>query len=157
MRGAQTLRWQPRGSTELQGTVDIPRLKAGGFQLLHRLEQQARFAVHRPGNPVASPRSHGVPRRDVDGRVHVSVTSETAGSAPEHGLALTRRDGLGQLLACDAMLMGRHTYDFLASAHPSRTDPWGARVNPLQKYVFSSTLEVALWDNSTIVRSDVVC
>ena len=49
-----------------------------------------RFAVHRPGYPVASPRSHGVPRRDVSGRVHISVAGETAGSAPEHGLALTR-------------------------------------------------------------------
>jgi dihydrofolate reductase len=66
------------------------------------------------------------------------------------------RDGLGQLLACDAILMGRHTYEFLASAYPSRTDSWGVRVNPMQKYVFSSTLEEALWDNSTIVRGDVV-
>ena len=49
-----------------------------------------RFAVHRPGNPVASPRSHGVPRRDVPGRVHVSVAGVTAGSAPEDGLALAR-------------------------------------------------------------------
>jgi hypothetical protein len=49
-----------------------------------------RFAVHRPGCPVASPRSHGVPRRDVDGRVHVRVAGETAGGAPEDGLALTR-------------------------------------------------------------------
>jgi len=49
-----------------------------------------RFAVHGPGYPVASPRSHGVPRRDVPGRVHISVAGETAGSAPEHGLTLTR-------------------------------------------------------------------
>ncbi len=49
-----------------------------------------RFAVHWPGCPVASPRSHGVPRRDILSRVHVSVAGETAGSAPEHGLALTR-------------------------------------------------------------------
>jgi glucose 1-dehydrogenase len=48
-----------------------------------------RFAVHGPGCPVASPRSHGVPRRDVDGRVHISVAGETAGSAPEDG-----RDGI---------------------------------------------------------------
>jgi dihydrofolate reductase len=66
------------------------------------------------------------------------------------------RDGLGQLLACDAMLMGRHTYELLASAYPSRADSWGARVNHMQKYVFSSTLEEALWGNSTIVRGDVV-
>jgi hypothetical protein len=32
-----------------------------------------RFAVHGPGIPAASPRSHGVPRRDVLCRVHVSV------------------------------------------------------------------------------------
>jgi len=32
-----------------------------------------RFAVHGPGNPVASPRSHGMPRRDVDGRIHVRM------------------------------------------------------------------------------------
>ena len=49
-----------------------------------------RFAVHRPGYPVASPRSHGVPRRDVNGRVHIRVADETAGNSPEHGLALTR-------------------------------------------------------------------
>src|ERR1019366_7154412 len=62
----------------------------GGFQLLRRWEQQVRFAVHGPGNPVASPRSHGVPRRDADGRVHVSVAGETAGRADEARLALAR-------------------------------------------------------------------
>ena len=49
-----------------------------------------RFAVHRPGFPAASPRGHGVPRRDVPGRVHISVAGETAGSAPEDGLAIAR-------------------------------------------------------------------
>jgi hypothetical protein len=49
-----------------------------------------RFAVHGPGNPVASPRSHGVPRRDVPGRVHIRVASVSAGGAPEDGLARTR-------------------------------------------------------------------
>ena len=67
-----------------------------------------------------------------------------------------RRDGLGQLLACDAMLMGRHTYEIFAKIYPSRTDAWAARLNPMQKYVFSSTLEKAAWDNSTIVTGDVV-
>jgi dihydrofolate reductase len=65
------------------------------------------------------------------------------------------RDGLGQLLACDAMLMGRGTYEILAKIFPSRADPWGVRVNAMQKYVFSSTLGDASWDNSTIVRGDV--
>jgi hypothetical protein len=49
-----------------------------------------RFAVHGPGNPVASPRSHGVPRRDIPGCIHVSIAGETAGSAPEDGLARAR-------------------------------------------------------------------
>jgi hypothetical protein len=49
-----------------------------------------RFAVHRPGCPVASPRSHGVPRRDVPGRVHVSVAGETAGSTHKARLTLAR-------------------------------------------------------------------
>jgi hypothetical protein len=49
-----------------------------------------RFAVHRPGRPVASPRSHGVPRRDVPGRIHVSMARVSAGRAHEARLALTR-------------------------------------------------------------------
>jgi dihydrofolate reductase len=65
------------------------------------------------------------------------------------------RDGLGQLLACEAMLMGRRSYEFFAKVYPSRADPWAARVNAMPKYVFSSTLEQASWDNSTIVRGDV--
>ncbi len=65
------------------------------------------------------------------------------------------RDGLGQLLACDAMLMGRRTYEILAKAYPARTDPWAVRLNAMPKYVFSSTLRQASWDNSTIVRGDV--
>jgi hypothetical protein len=46
-----------------------------------------RFAVHPLWRPRASPRSHGVPRRDVPGRVHVSVTCETT-RAGEESLAL---------------------------------------------------------------------
>lgn len=65
------------------------------------------------------------------------------------------RDGLGQLLACDAMLMGRRSYEIFAKVYPSRTDPWAARVNAMPKYVFSSTLGQASWDNSTVVRGDV--
>lgn len=66
------------------------------------------------------------------------------------------QDGLGQLLACDAMLMGRRTYEILAKAYPARTDSWAARLNPMPKYVFSSTLDAAEWDNTTIVRGDAV-
>lgn len=66
------------------------------------------------------------------------------------------RDGLGQLLACDAMLMGRNTYESFAKLWPGRSHPWADRINAMQKYVFSSTLQEAAWNNSTIVRGDVV-
>jgi hypothetical protein len=49
-----------------------------------------RFAVHRLGNPIASPRSYRMPCGKVSSRVHVGVTGEGAGSAPEDGLALAR-------------------------------------------------------------------
>jgi dihydrofolate reductase len=65
------------------------------------------------------------------------------------------RDGLGLLLACDAMLMGRTTYESLAKIWPSRADPWARRLNEMKKYVFSSTLNDATWNNSTLVRGDV--
>jgi len=67
------------------------------------------------------------------------------------------RDRLGQLLECDAMLMGRNTYEEFAEFWPRLAQhPLADRVNALPKYVFSSTLEHAEWTNSTIVRGDVV-
>jgi dihydrofolate reductase len=65
------------------------------------------------------------------------------------------RDGLGLMLACDAMLMGRTTYEQLAKIWPGRNHPWADRLNAITKYVFSSTLENADWDNSVLVRGDV--
>jgi dihydrofolate reductase len=64
------------------------------------------------------------------------------------------RDGLGQLLACDAMLMGRTTYQSFAKIWPGRDHPWAGRLNEMKKYVFSSRLEKADWTNSVIVRGD---
>jgi hypothetical protein len=49
-----------------------------------------KFAVHRLGNPVASPRSHRMPCGKVSSRIHVGVAGEGASSAPEGGLALAR-------------------------------------------------------------------
>ena len=52
-----------------------------------------RFAVHGPGIPEASLRSHGAPRRDIPGRVHISIAGEPAGRA--RGEDLTVESGLG--------------------------------------------------------------
>ena len=66
------------------------------------------------------------------------------------------RDGLGQLLACDAMLMGRTTYESFSKIWPGRQHPWADRFNAIKKYVFSSKLEGVEWNNSTLVRGDVI-
>jgi dihydrofolate reductase len=66
------------------------------------------------------------------------------------------RDGLGLLVACDAMLMGRHMYETSVKIWPGKTDPWAVRLNAMQKYVFSSKMEKADWNNSTIIRGDIV-
>jgi dihydrofolate reductase len=64
-------------------------------------------------------------------------------------------DGLGQLQACEAMLMGRTTYEHFAKIWPGGTHPWADRLNAIKKYVFSTKLERADWNNSTIIRGDV--
>jgi dihydrofolate reductase len=57
----------------------------------------------------------------------------------------------------DAMLLGRHTYDEFASFWPTAdpADPITAQMNGTQKYVVSSTLKTADWENSTVVNGDV--
>jgi dihydrofolate reductase len=68
------------------------------------------------------------------------------------------RDRLGLFAACDASLWGRTTYERFAKLWAGRpaTRPYIARLEAMRKYVFSSKLETAGWDNSTIVRGDVV-
>ncbi len=66
------------------------------------------------------------------------------------------RDGQDVLMASEAMLYGRKTYEDFAKIWPGRDHPWAKRLNGIKKYVFSSTLESAEWGDSTIVRGDVV-
>src|SRR5438552_12426179 len=54
------------------------------------------------------------------------------------------------------MLMGRGTYEYFAHVMPQQTGPYADAINAIRKYVFSSTLESADWNNSTIIRDDVV-
>jgi dihydrofolate reductase len=60
------------------------------------------------------------------------------------------------LKAYDGMLMGRGTYEYFADVMPKQTGPYADAINAIRKYVFSSTLESADWNNSTIIRDDVV-
>jgi dihydrofolate reductase len=66
-----------------------------------------------------------------------------------------QEDALEMLLTSDAMLMGRRTYEIFAGVWPARTGDYADRMNNIRKYVFSSTLERADWNNSTIIRGDV--
>ncbi len=67
------------------------------------------------------------------------------------------RDGLGLLTACEATLFGRGTYQIFAKLYQGgRVHPWAGRLDAIPKYVFSSTLDSADWNNSTLVRGDAV-
>jgi dihydrofolate reductase len=63
-----------------------------------------------------------------------------------------------QLYEADALLMGRRTYEIFAASWPSITDEEGFadRMNSIEKYVVSRTLTRATWNNSRIIKGDVV-
>jgi dihydrofolate reductase len=65
-------------------------------------------------------------------------------------------------LASDAFLFGRITYELLAGYWPTVKDrdneeiEIADRLNDAPKYVVSSTLKTGKWNNSTIIKDDVV-
>ena len=63
------------------------------------------------------------------------------------------------ILACDAILLGRTTYEMLAPYWSSlHNDEMGVagKLNSAPKYVVSSKLEKADWNNTTIIGENVV-
>lgn len=65
------------------------------------------------------------------------------------------QDILDVLSASDALLYGRVTYEAMAAAWPSRTGELADLHNRLPKYVVSTTLQKAEWNNSRLIRGDV--
>jgi dihydrofolate reductase len=61
---------------------------------------------------------------------------------------------LDELMASDALLLGRVTYDGFAEAWPSRTDEFADKFNGMRKYVVSSSMDEAGWNNSVVVKPD---
>jgi dihydrofolate reductase len=59
-------------------------------------------------------------------------------------------------LSCDALLMGRRTYDGFAPVWPTRSgDPLSDHVNAMAKYVVSTTLKDPEWNNTNVIGGDV--
>ena len=66
---------------------------------------------------------------------------------------------LEELRAADIQLLGRITYEGFASAWPTMEKDeagFADKMNGMPKYVVSTTLKKAEWNNSTIIKSNVV-
>jgi dihydrofolate reductase len=62
-----------------------------------------------------------------------------------------------EVMAAEALLLGRVTYQGFAAAWPSMKDEGGFadKMNGMPKYVVSKTLGKADWNNSTILKGDL--
>jgi dihydrofolate reductase len=64
-----------------------------------------------------------------------------------------------ELMEAEVQLLGRVTYDGFVAAWPGMieaTGDFGQKMNDIPKYVISSTLDTAEWNNSTVLKGDVV-
>jgi dihydrofolate reductase len=62
-----------------------------------------------------------------------------------------------ELMAADAQLLGRVTYEGFAKAWPTMegTGDFGKKFNAMPKFVVSTTLENPEWNNTTVLRGDL--
>jgi dihydrofolate reductase len=63
---------------------------------------------------------------------------------------------LDETFASEALLLGRVTYEGFAATWPSVENEFADKFNSMPKYVVSSTLQTAEWNNSTVLNGDVV-
>lgn len=65
---------------------------------------------------------------------------------------------LNEIKSAEVLLLGRRTYEGFAAAWPGRRDEQGfaAKMNSMPKYVVSQILEDPQWENTRIIRGDVV-
>ena len=93
--------------------------------------------------------------------VHEFITLDGVFEAPrwtmEHGFDPKMGEAIGGIIGpCQAILLGRQTYEEFAPAWSGRTadeDPGAPFMNKTPKYVVSGTLQSADWNNSTILGS----
>jgi dihydrofolate reductase len=62
---------------------------------------------------------------------------------------------LDEASASDALLLGRVTFEGFAAAWPTRDGEFADKFNSMPKYVVSSTLTDADWNNSTVLKGDL--
>lgn len=61
-----------------------------------------------------------------------------------------------QLDAMDTVLLGRVTYEEWAAYWPTSTDePFAGFINAIPKYVVSTTLQTATWNNTTLINKNI--
>jgi dihydrofolate reductase len=63
---------------------------------------------------------------------------------------------LDEALGAQAWLLGRRSYEYFGVRWQSRSGALADRLNSMPKYVVSSTLQEPDWNNSTVLRGDVV-
>jgi dihydrofolate reductase len=63
---------------------------------------------------------------------------------------------LDETFASEALLLGRVTYEGFAEAWPSREGEFADKFNNMPKYVVSSTMGDPEWNNSTVLKGDLV-
>lgn len=61
-----------------------------------------------------------------------------------------------EVMSAGALLLGRVTYDGFARAWPTMHDEFAGKMNSMPKYVVSSTLDSGEWNNTTIIRTNVL-
>ncbi|MGW1564049.1 dihydrofolate reductase family protein [Streptomyces sp. NPDC002144] len=71
-------------------------------------------------------------------------------------LAEWNKVALEEALRAEAWLLGRRSYEFFGVRWQPRSGELADRLNSMPKYVVSSTLEEPDWNNSTVLKGDVV-
>jgi dihydrofolate reductase len=89
----------------------------------------------------------------LDGVIEDPQDWPLLGSLTEEGNQLQK----ALLDRCDAVLMGRRTYEVFAAVWPGLAgDPFADRINALPKYVVSTTLADPEWSHTTVISRDPV-
>lgn len=91
----------------------------------------------------------GGPQEDTDGNFKyggwiVPYFDERSGDIMQEQMSRTR-----------ALLLGRKTYEIFAYYWPTHESAWPG-INSATKYVVSDTLTESLWDNTVIIKDNVV-